>query len=33
MKKAYDFSKRKKTPYARRLKKLITIRIDDKTLQ
>ena len=28
----YDFSKAKKNPYARRLKKQITIRLDDATI-
>lgn len=28
----YDFSKAKKNPYARRLKKQITIRLDEETL-
>jgi uncharacterized protein (DUF4415 family) len=32
MKKHYDFSKAKKNPYARRLKRQITIRIDEDTL-
>jgi len=29
----YDFSKRKKNPYARRLKKQITIRLDSDTIR
>jgi hypothetical protein len=29
MKKEYDFSKAKKNPYAKRLKRRITIRLDD----
>ena len=33
MKKSYDFSKAKKNPYAKRLKKQITIRIDSPTLE
>jgi predicted DNA binding CopG/RHH family protein len=33
MRKSYDFSKAKRNPYARRLKKQITIRLDDQTLQ
>ncbi len=32
MKKNYDFSKGKRNPYARRLKKQITIRLDELTL-
>ena len=32
MRKKYDFSKAKKNPYARALKKQITIRIDEDTL-
>lgn len=32
MKKEYDFSKSKKNPFARRLKKQITIRIDEPTV-
>jgi predicted DNA binding CopG/RHH family protein len=32
MRKSYDFSKGKKNPYARRLKKQITIRLDEDTL-
>lgn len=32
MKKNYDFSKAKRNPYARRLKKQITIRLDQATL-
>ena len=32
MKKSYDFSKAKRNPYAKRLKKQITIRIDRATL-
>ena len=33
MKKHYDFSKAKRNPYARRLKKQITIRLDTDTLE
>lgn len=33
MKAEYDFSKSKKNPYARKLKKQITIRIDDETIE
>ena len=32
MRKQYDFSKSKKNPYAKRLKKQITIRIDEATI-
>jgi len=32
MKKSYDFSKAKRNPYARRLKKQITIRLDEDTI-
>jgi len=32
MRKSYDFSKSVKNPYARRLKKQITIRIDEETI-
>ncbi len=32
MKKNYDFSKSKKNPYAKKLKKQITIRIDSDTI-
>ncbi len=32
MRKTYDFSKGRKNPYARRLKKQITIRLDEDTL-
>lgn len=32
MKKEYDFSKARKNPYARRLKKQITIRLDEPTI-
>jgi predicted DNA binding CopG/RHH family protein len=32
MKKNYDFSKGKRNPYAKRLKKQITIRLDESTL-
>ena len=32
MKKEYDFSKAKRNPYARRLKKQITIRIEEPTI-
>jgi predicted DNA binding CopG/RHH family protein len=33
MRKDYDFSKAKRNPYAKRLKKQITIRLDEQTLQ
>ena len=33
MKKHYDFSKAKRNPYARRLKKQITIRLEKQTLE
>jgi len=33
MRKEYDFSKAKKNPYASRLKKQITLRIDEPTIQ
>ena len=33
MKKKYDFSKAKKNPYARKLKKQITIRLDGPTIE
>ena len=32
MRKRYDFSKARTNPYARRLKKQITIRLDEQTL-
>jgi uncharacterized protein (DUF4415 family) len=32
MKKSYDFSKGKRNPYARKLKKQVTIRLDEATL-
>jgi len=32
MRKKYDFSKARKNPYAKRLKKQITIRIDEPTV-
>ncbi len=32
MRKEYDFSKARKNPYARRLKKQVTIRLDEGTL-
>lgn len=32
MRKTYDFSKSEKNPYARRMKKQITIRIDEDTI-
>jgi predicted DNA binding CopG/RHH family protein len=32
MRKSYDFSKGKRNPYARRLKKQVTIRLDTPTL-
>jgi predicted DNA binding CopG/RHH family protein len=33
MRKKYDFSKGKRNPYAKKLKKQITIRLDDETLE
>ena len=33
MRKSYDFSKSKRNPYARRLKKQVTIRLDTPTLE
>ncbi|MCP4556348.1 MAG: BrnA antitoxin family protein [Herbaspirillum sp.] len=33
MRKSYDFSKGKKNPYANRLKKQITIRLEEGTLE
>jgi predicted DNA binding CopG/RHH family protein len=33
MRKEYDFSKARKNPYAKRLKKSITIRLDEPTVQ
>ena len=33
MKKHYDFSKARRNPYAKRLKKQITIRLETKTLE
>jgi uncharacterized protein (DUF4415 family) len=33
MRKHYDFSKAKKNPYARRLKRQITLRIDELTIE
>jgi uncharacterized protein (DUF4415 family) len=32
MRKRYDFSKARRNPYAKRLKKQITIRLDEETL-
>jgi uncharacterized protein (DUF4415 family) len=32
MKKEYDFSKSKKNPYAKQLKKQVTIRLDEDTI-
>jgi uncharacterized protein (DUF4415 family) len=32
MKKGYDFSKAKRNPYAKRLKKQVTIRLDETTI-
>jgi predicted DNA binding CopG/RHH family protein len=32
MRKTYDFSKAKRNPYARRLKRQVTIRLDDGTI-
>lgn len=33
MKKHYDFSKAKKNPYAKRLKRSVTIRLDESTVE
>jgi predicted DNA binding CopG/RHH family protein len=33
MRKEYDFSKAKRNPYAKRLKKQVTIRLDEITIQ
>jgi uncharacterized protein (DUF4415 family) len=33
MKKHYDFTNARRNPYARRLKKQVTIRLDDQTIQ
>jgi predicted DNA binding CopG/RHH family protein len=33
MRKEYDFSKARPNPYARRLKRQVTIRIDEETIQ
>jgi uncharacterized protein (DUF4415 family) len=33
MKKEYDFSKGRRNPYAARLKRQVTIRLDEKTIQ
>lgn len=33
MRKHYDFSKAKKNPYAKRLKRSVTIRLDDSTVE
>ena len=33
MRKRYDFSKARRNPYARRLKKQVTIRLDEDTLE
>lgn len=33
MKREYDFSKAKKNPYAKRLKRQITIRLDEPTIE
>jgi uncharacterized protein (DUF4415 family) len=33
MKKSYDFSKARKNPYASRLKRQVTIRLDDQTIE
>jgi predicted DNA binding CopG/RHH family protein len=33
MKKEYDFSRARKNPYAKRLKKQITIRLDEPTIE
>jgi len=32
MRKSYDFSKARRNPYAQRLKKQVTIRLDDSTI-
>jgi predicted DNA binding CopG/RHH family protein len=32
MRKTYDFSKAERNPYARRLKRQVTIRLDDSTI-
>jgi predicted DNA binding CopG/RHH family protein len=32
MRKEYDFSKARRNPYARRLKKQVTIRLDEETI-
>ena len=33
MRKEYDFSKAKKNPYANRLKRQVTIRLDEETIE
>jgi uncharacterized protein (DUF4415 family) len=33
MRKEYDFSKGRRNPYAARLKRQVTIRLDDRTIQ
>jgi uncharacterized protein (DUF4415 family) len=33
MRKNYDFSKARKNPYARRLKRQVTIRLDESTIE
>ena len=33
MKKEYDFSKARRNPYAKRLKKSVTIRLDQQTIE
>ena len=33
MRKEYDFSKAKRNPYAKRLKKQVTMRLDEMTIQ
>ena len=33
MRKKYDFSKARRNPYAKRLKKQLTIRLDEKTIE
>ena len=33
MKKEYDFSKARRNPYAKRLKKQVTIRLDETTIE
>ncbi|RKX30286.1 MAG: antitoxin [Verrucomicrobia bacterium] len=33
MRKTYDFSKARKNPYSKRLKKQVTIRLDEETIE